>query len=118
MHNRLIAVAVLVLSSQTVSAQDVARYGAYALESSVDAVVLDSGSRSSDIRVLHERRDRAGSSLTLLRGVYSSEFQLLLTSKTLSTRARSAIREPGRLDTADATPREKIRAANRAAFRP
>ncbi len=222
MHNRLIAVAVFVLSSQTVSAQDVTRYRAYALESSLDAVLLESGSRASDVRVLHERPasiqelewrapyansgnegidpvrsivfsfcdnalyrvlvsydtarteglsnsdiigaftatygapvigsaknrpldaaadtvmlaqwDRAGSSLTLLRGVYSSEFQLLLTSKTLSTRARGAIREAARLDTADA-PRlereqrkkdaadataasDKIRATNKAAFRP
>ena len=78
--------------------------------------------------------DRAGSSLTLLRGVYSAEFQLILTSKALSTRARGAIREAARLDTADAPRREldrqkkdaadaaavrdKIRTANKAAFRP
>jgi len=78
--------------------------------------------------------DGAGSSLTLLRGVYTPEFQLLLTSKTLGTRARGAIREAARLDTADAPRREleqrkkdaadavaardKIRAANKAAFRP
>ena len=78
--------------------------------------------------------DSAGSSLTLLRGVYSSEFQLMMTSKALSTRARSAIREGARLELADAPRREleqrkkeaadadaardKIRAANKAAFRP
>ena len=78
--------------------------------------------------------DRDGSSMTLLRGVYSSEFQLMLTSKLLGTRARGAIREAARLDIADAPRREreqrkkeaadviaardKIRAANKAAFRP
>jgi hypothetical protein len=78
--------------------------------------------------------DSAGSSLTLLRGVYSPEFQLLLTSKALSTRARGAIREAARLAIAEAPRREleqrkkeaadasaardKIRATNRAAFRP
>jgi hypothetical protein len=78
--------------------------------------------------------DSAGSSLTLLRGVYSPEFQLILTSKALSTRARGAMREAARLDAADAPRREveqrkketadataardKIRASNKAAFRP
>ena len=78
--------------------------------------------------------DRARSSLTLLRGVYSAEFQLILTAKALSTRARSAIREAGRLDAIEAPRREleqrkkdaadaaaardKIRATNKAAFRP
>ena len=78
--------------------------------------------------------DSAGSSLTLLRGVYSPEFQLMLTSKALSTRARSAIREAARLEVADAPRREleqrkkeaadataardKMRASNKAAFRP
>ena len=78
--------------------------------------------------------DRPGSSLTLLRGVYTPEFQLLLTSKALSTRARGAIREAARLEVADAPRREleqrkkdafdasvardKIRATNKAAFRP
>jgi hypothetical protein len=78
--------------------------------------------------------DRAGASLTLLRRVYSAEFQLLLTSKVLATRARSAIREAERLNIVDAPRREreqrtkdaveataardKIRAANKAAFRP
>ena len=78
--------------------------------------------------------DSAGSSLTLFRGVYSAEFQLILTSKTLSTRARGAIREAERLESADAPRREleqrkkeaadaaaardKMRAANKAAFRP
>ena len=223
MHNRLFALAVvLVLSSQLVVAQDASRYRAYALDSSVEAVLVESGARAADMKLLHERPaiiqelewrapyvhsgnepldpvraivfsfcdnalyqvlvsydtartdglnnsdiigaltatygapvpgsaknrpldaaadtvmlaqwDRASSSLTLLRGVYSSEFQLLLTSKALSTRARGAIREAARLDTAEAPRREreqrkkdvadataardKIRAANKAAFRP
>ncbi len=78
--------------------------------------------------------DRASSSLALLRGLYSAEFQLMLTSKALSTRARGAIREAARLDIADAprrereqrkkeaagaiAAREKTRATNKAAFRP
>jgi hypothetical protein len=78
--------------------------------------------------------DRAGSSLTLLQGVYSAEFQLILTAKALSTRARGAIREAGRLDAIEAPRREleqrkkeasdataardKIRTTNKAAFRP
>ena len=78
--------------------------------------------------------DRDGSSMTLFRGVYSSEFQLMLTSKLLGTRARGAIREAARLDIVDAPRRErdlrkkeaadaaaardKVRAANKAAFRP
>lgn len=78
--------------------------------------------------------DRAGSSLTLLRAIYSAEFQLMLTSKVLSTRARGTIREAARLDTVEAPRREaeqrkkdaadaaavrdRIRATNKAAFRP
>ena len=222
-HSRLfLATIALVLSSQLVSAQDLSRYRAFALDSSVDAVLAASGSRAADIKVVHERPaliqhlewrapysragteqadpvrvigfsfcddalyqvvvnydssrtdgltagdiigsltaaygaplpgsaqnrpldappdtvvlahwDRAGSSLTLLRGVYSAEFQLILTSQALSTRARGAIREATRLDAADAPRREraqrnkeaadaaaardKVRTANKAAFRP
>ena len=78
--------------------------------------------------------DRAGSSLTLFRNMYSAEFQLMLTSKALGTRARGAIREAARLDIIDAPRREreqqkkdaadaaaardKIRISNKAAFRP
>jgi len=217
----LVAV-VIVLSSQLASAQALAGYRAYALESSLESVLAASGARASDTKTLHERPskiqelewrapyarsgaemvdpvkgltfsfvddalyqvvvdydpsrtdgltnteiidsltavygapvpgsarnrplearsdtvvlaqwDGAGSSLTLLRGLYSPDFQLLLTSKTLSTRARSAKREAARLDTADAPRREaeqrkkdaadataardKIRNANKAAFRP
>ena len=78
--------------------------------------------------------DSAGSSLTLLRSAYSAEFQLVLVSKALGTRARDAIREAGRLDTIEAPRREleerkkqvadaadardKVRTTNKAAFRP
>lgn len=78
--------------------------------------------------------DSPGSSVTLLRGVYTPEFQLVLLSKALSTRARDAIREAGRLDTIEAPRREleqrqqeiadanaardKARTTNKDAFRP
>ena len=91
------------------------------LEATADTVVL-------------AQWDRAGSSLTLLRRVYQPDFQLLLTSKVLATRARGAIRAAERLDMAEAPARErdrlkteseaasaardKIRATNKAAFRP
>ena len=48
----------------------------------------------------------AVSSLTLLRDTYSPEFQLVLSPKPLSERARSAIREAIRLDALDAPRRE------------
>ena len=74
--------------------------------------------------------DRAGSSLTLLRRVYQPDFELLLTSKVLATRARGAIRaaerlaparERDRLKTeseAASAARDKTRTTNKAAFRP
>ena len=78
--------------------------------------------------------DSTNASLTLRRGAYSSEFQLVLTSKAANTRARGAIQEAGRLDAIDAprlvleqrkketadtdVARDKLRAANKAAFRP
>jgi hypothetical protein len=212
----------LILSSQLVSAQDLSRYRAYALDSSLESVLAASEGRATDVRVLYQRPvmiqelewrvpytlagkesidpvrrimfsfydnalyqllvsydpdrtdglsngdiiasltstygtpvlrstrnrpleaapdtvvlaqwDSAGSSLTLLRGVYSPEFQLLLTSKASGTRARGAIREAARLAIVDAPRREqeqrkkeasdaaaardKVRAANKAAFRP
>jgi hypothetical protein len=214
--------AVLVLGSQLVSAQDLSRYRAYALDSSLESVLTASAARATDVKVVYERPliiqalewrapytrsggelvdpvrrimfsfcddalyqmlvsydpdrtdglsnndiiesltavygtpvprparnrpldaapdpvvlaqwDSPRSSLTLLRGVYSPEFQLMLTSKALSTRARGAIREAARLEIADAPRREveqrkkdaadaasardKTRATNKAAFRP
>ena len=78
--------------------------------------------------------DSPAASLTLLRDSFSPEFQLVLVSKAVSTRARNAIREAGRLDAIEAPRREleerkkeiadaadardKIRTTNKAAFRP
>lgn len=73
-------------------------------------------------------------SLTLLRDTYEAEFQLILVSKALATRARLASREAVRLDAAEAprvesdrlkkeaadaaAARDKARATNKGAFRP
>ena len=215
----------LILSVQLASAQDMSRYRAYALESSLDAVIATSGARGADAKTLHQRpatiqelqwrapyvssgdtladpvreiaftfyndalyqvvvnydRDRtegltnkdildalsatygvpalasartrtsppaeafpdgivlarwetAESLVTLIRGSDTPEFQLILISKPLSTRARSAIREAIRLDAIEAPRREseqrkkeagdasaardKTRVTNKAAFRP
>jgi len=78
--------------------------------------------------------DSPGSSLTLFRGAYSAQFELVLISKALSTRAQNAIREAGRLDAIEAPRREleqrkkevadadaardQVRTTNKAAFRP
>jgi hypothetical protein len=78
--------------------------------------------------------EAAASSLTLLRGSYSPDYQLILVSKALSVRARGAIREALRLDAIEAPRREleqrkkeaadassagnKTRVTNKAAFRP
>ncbi len=220
---RVLFIAVgLVFSSHLGSAQDLARYRGYVLESSLESVVAASGTRAADAKTLHERPakiqelewrapyassehsladpvqraifafydgalyqvvvsydrgrtnglsnsdiieslravygepvvgsakprpptafpgtvvlaqwDGQGSSLTLLRSAYSAEFQLVLVSKALSTRAQSAIREAGRLDAIEAPRREleerkkeiadaadahdKVRTTNKAAFRP
>jgi hypothetical protein len=214
-----------IVSGYPASAQDLSRYRAYALESSLDSVIAASGARVGDAKSLHERpariqelewrapygssgseladpvrtivftfyndalyqvvvsydRDRtegltnkdiieslsaaygvplvrsagtrttrpaaalpdtivlaqwenAASSLTLVRGAYTPDFQLILNSKPLSTTARSAIREAVRLDGLEAPRREleqrkkevtdasaardKTRTTNKAAFRP
>jgi hypothetical protein len=78
--------------------------------------------------------ENAASSLALLRGTYSPEFQLIVVSKSLSSRAEAAIREALRLDAIEAprreleerkkdvadasTARDKTRTTNKAAFRP
>jgi len=80
------------------------------------------------------RWESAESLVTLVRSSYTLEYQLILISKPLSTRARAAIREAVRLDAIEAprreseqrkkesvdasTAREKVRLANKAAFRP
>jgi hypothetical protein len=72
--------------------------------------------------------------LTLVRGVFSPEFRLILVSKELGARARAASREALRLDAVEAprreaderkkdaaqavATREKTRTTNKAAFRP
>jgi hypothetical protein len=80
------------------------------------------------------RWDDGGSVLSLVRAGYSREFQLILLSKQLSVRARSAVKAAQRLDSQEAPQREldqrkreldsgraaqeKARAANKAAFKP
>ena len=215
----------IILGGQLAFAQDMSRYRAYVLASSLDSVVAASGARAADAKTLHERpatiqelewraqyvdsrntqadpvreitftfyddalyqvsvtydRDRtegltnsdlvealstvygapmpasartrtsppveafpdsvviarwenADSLLTLLRGSYRPEFQLILVSKSLNARARTAVREAVRLDAIEAPRREaeqrkkeagdataardKARSANKAAFRP
>ncbi len=214
----------LMLSGQTVSAQGMSHYRAYALESSLDSVIAASGARPADAKTLHERPatiqelqwrapyvgsgdtpadpvreiaftfyngalyqvivnydrtrtegltnediiesvsaayglpalatakvptspadafprgivlarwERDESLVTLIRGSYTPEFQLILISKPLSARARSAIGEAIRLDAIEAPRREtelrtkeagdasavrdKARITNKAAFRP
>jgi hypothetical protein len=221
----VIGAAALTVFAHVASAQDVARYRGYVLESTLEAVVAASGARAADVKTIHERpakiqqlewrapylssgselvdpvreitftflddalyelivsydRDRtdgltdrdiietltsaygapvprsarqrpaasastrpdtmvvaqwetARASLSLLRGAYTPEFQLILISKPLSLRARNAAREAIRLDAAEAprresaqrrkdaadasAAREKARATNKAAFRP
>ena len=78
--------------------------------------------------------NNAASSITLLRDTYSPEFQLIVSSKPLTARARTAIREAITLDALDAPRREaeqrkqdvadtdaardKVRSTNKTAFRP
>ncbi len=109
-----------------------AAYGAPVLKSTIVRTELPSGVLDDAI-VLAQWSDTAAS-LTLLRDMYSPDFQLVLSSKALSARARSAIREAIRLDALEAPQRElekrkqdvaestatrdKTRATNKAAFRP
>jgi hypothetical protein len=51
----LIAVIVLVFNPQVGSAQDLSRYRAYVLESSLESVISVSGARAADAKTLHER---------------------------------------------------------------
>lgn len=78
--------------------------------------------------------ENAASLLTLTRGIYSPELQLVLISKALNARARAAIAQALRLDAQEAPQREldqrrkdaaaarvaveKARVTNKAAFRP
>jgi hypothetical protein len=45
----------LILGGQLAFAQDMSRYRAYVLESSLDSVVAASGARAADAKTLHER---------------------------------------------------------------
>lgn len=51
----LVLAVTLLVSGQTASGQDLARYRVYALESSLASVVAASGARSADATTLHER---------------------------------------------------------------
>jgi hypothetical protein len=78
--------------------------------------------------------ESAAASLTLVRGSYTPELQLVLVSKPLGARAVNAVREAKRLDVLEAprraldarkkeaadadAAREKTRSTNKAAFRP
>lgn len=78
--------------------------------------------------------DSEPASVALVRGIFSPELQLILVSKPLSARARTAMREAARLDALEAPQREreqqkkavddaaaagaKARTVNKAAFRP
>lgn len=84
--------------------------------------------------VVLARWDTDASRLTLVRGMFTPGFQLVLMSKALSVRAQGAIREAIRLDVIDAprlaseqrkqeaddarTDRDKTRLTNQTAFRP
>ena len=89
---------------------------------------------AADDSLVLARWDTADSQLTLLRGTYMPDYQLILISKSLSTRARTAIRDAVKLDANEAPGREaeqrkraagaaaaaldKTRVTNKAAFRP
>lgn len=84
--------------------------------------------------VVVARWDTTEASVMLIRGIFSTGLQLVLTSRPLYTAARAAITEAVRLDTSEAPRREldartrqaattaaaqaKARAENKAAFRP
>ena len=52
---RLVIAASLILSGQIASAQDMARYRVYALESNVASVIAASGAPSADAKTIHKR---------------------------------------------------------------
>lgn len=109
-----------------------ATYGVPVLASTRAPMASPAGAPSDSVVVA--RWEDAASSLTLLRGAYSPDFQLILLSKALSARARSAVREAIRLDGVEAPRREleqrrrdaadaiaaaeQTRGTNKAAFKP
>jgi len=109
-----------------------ASYGAPGLKSAITRTGLPVGALLEN-NVLAQW-NTAVSSLTLLRDTYSPEFKLVLSSKSLTAPAQSAIREAIRLDALDAprleeeqrkkevadtdAARDKTRSTNKGAFRP
>jgi hypothetical protein len=109
-----------------------ASYGAPGLKSAITRTGLPEGALLEN--TVLAQWNTAVSSLTLLRDTYSPEFQLILSSKALTARAQSAIREAIRLDALDAprleaeqrkkevdetdAARDKTRSTNKGAFRP
>ena len=109
-----------------------ASYGAPGLKSAITRTGLPEGALLEN--TVLAQWNTAVSSLTLLRDTYSPEFQLVLSSKPLTARAQSAIREAIRLDALDAprleaeqrkkevaetdAARDKTRSTNKGAFRP
>ena len=109
-----------------------ASYGAPGLKSAITRTGLPAGALLEN--TVLAQWNTAVSSLTLLRDTYSPEFQLVLSSKPLTARAQSAIREAIRLDALDAprleaeqrkkevaetdAARDKTRSTNKGAFRP
>lgn len=98
------AVAVcLILTSQVAVAQDLSPAS---LASATKRIDLPAGALS-DSAVL-ARWENSASSLTLVRE-FPGEFQLMLISKPVSARARTAIREAIRLDAIEAPGRQSAR---------
>jgi len=109
-----------------------AAYGVPVLASTTTQASPPPGAFSDSIVLA--RWENADAMLTLVRGSYAPEFQLILISRALSTRAQDAIREAIRLDAIDAPRREaeqrkkeasdardardKAREVNKATFRP
>ncbi|HVQ13518.1 MAG TPA: hypothetical protein VMS40_08005 [Vicinamibacterales bacterium] len=109
-----------------------ASYGPPVLKSAIVRTDLPS-TALDDGTVLAQWSD-AVASLTLVRDTYTPDFQLILVSRALSAKARSATREAVRLDALEAPQREleqrkkdvaeasatrdKTRSENKAAFRP
>ena len=109
-----------------------AAYGAPVLRSATQQPTRPAAAQPDTIALA--QWDTAVASLSLIRGTYAPEFQLILISKSLSLRARNATRRAIELDEAEAprresdrrkkeaaeasATREKTRATNKAAFRP
>jgi len=109
-----------------------ATYGAPAIKSAKQPSARPAAALPDTIALA--QWETAQASLTLLRGMYTPEFRLILISKPLSLQARDATREAVRLDAVEAPrreadqrtkaaaeadeTREKTRTANKAAFRP